>query len=89
MRRFALPPVLGLALALLTGLGQADPPLSDVYQSGVQNQPGSGLANLVPSSSPAESGVNAMYAITPQAGLWMICVSSYQGPDAAELAQKL
>jgi hypothetical protein len=89
MRRFALPPVLGLALALLTGPGQADPPPADLQNSGVQNQPGSGLANLVPSSAPADAGVNPMYAVTPQAGLWMICVSSYQGPDAAELAQKL
>jgi hypothetical protein len=82
MRRIALPTALGLALALLAGLGRADPP-------GEENRPGSGLANLVPSPGPADPGTNAMYAVTPQSGLWMICVASYQGPDAPELAQKL
>jgi hypothetical protein len=36
-----------------------------------------------------EADPNKSYVITPQAGEWVICASSYMGPDAPELARQL
>jgi hypothetical protein len=83
MRRFALLPALGLAL--VAGLGQADPP--DLRDPNAPRQPAAGLSNLMESSSAPD--INAAFAITPEAGPWVICAASYQGPDAPELANKL
>jgi hypothetical protein len=48
-------------------------------------QPG-GLTNLIQSS---HEDINAAYAVNQQAGPWMICVASYQGESAPELAYLL
>jgi hypothetical protein len=36
-----------------------------------------------------EADPNKSYPITPQAGEWVICATSYMGPDAPELARQL
>ncbi|HWG47495.1 MAG TPA: hypothetical protein VN688_32330 [Gemmataceae bacterium] len=84
MRRFALLPALGLALGVV-GLGQADPP--NMQAPNAASQPATGLSNLIEPAS--EPDINAAFAVTPEAGAWMICAASYQGPDAPELANKL
>lgn len=85
MRRFALLPALGLVLAMVAVAGRADPPSG--ADPNPPDQPAGGLANLVqPTSGP---DINAAFAVTPEAGPWMICAASYQGPDAPELANKL
>jgi hypothetical protein len=45
-----------------------------------------GLNGLLQSS---REDINAAYAVTPQAGPWMICVASYMGESAPELAYQL
>jgi hypothetical protein len=85
MRRFALLPALGLVLTMVAVAGKADPPQG--ADPSAPAQPAAGLANLVqPASGP---DINAAFAVTTDAGLWMICAASYQGPDAPELANKL
>ena len=85
MKRFASLPVVGLALVSLVGIGKSDPP--SIGTQSPPSRPAPGLANLVhPSSGP---DINAEYAVTPEAGTWMICAASYQGADAPELAHKL
>src|SRR5262245_48132810 len=84
MRRFALLPALGLALVVSTALGQTVP--QETPRANAPEQGGAGLSNLIQSS---KEDINAAYAVTPDAGAWMICVASYQGPDAPELAYKL
>src|SRR5690242_19328498 len=81
MRKFTLLPAVGLALALLALPGRTQAP--QMPQSSDSGHAPSGLTNLI-QSSPAD--INAAYAITPQAGLWMICAASYQGESAPELA---
>src|SRR5579875_3773721 len=49
-------------------------------------QESNGLNGLIQSS---REDINAAYAVTPEAGPWMICVASYQGESAAELAYQL
>jgi hypothetical protein len=83
-KRFALLLALGLALAWLSGLGQADPPGTQNPIGMSQSRPG--LANLQPAGEPDPT---AVFAVTKEAGLWMICIASYQGPDAPELAYNL
>ena len=85
MRKFASLSALGLSLALLARSTPAEPPHE--LNPGIASPSGSGLNNLVQSSS--EPDINAGYAVTAEAGLWMICAASYQGPDAPELANKL
>ncbi len=80
MRRIMLLPALGLGLVLLARLGQAQVP--ETQNSNAPGQPG-GLNNLVQSN---REDVNAAYAVTPEAGPWMICVGSYQGESSSELA---
>ena len=84
MRKSWLLPAVVLASAFpaLPGWTQAPQmPNSD----GAGQAPG-GLSNLI-QSSPAD--INAAYAVTPQAGLWLICAASYQGESAPELAYLL
>jgi hypothetical protein len=48
--------------------------------------PGQGLAGItqeVPAAPPSP------FAVTPEAGPWMICAASYTGPDAPEMAYKV
>jgi hypothetical protein len=73
-------PALGLGLVLLARLGQAQAP--ETQNPNAPGQPG-GLNNLVQSN---REDINAAYAVTPEAGPWMICVASYQGESSAELA---
>jgi cell division septation protein DedD len=83
MRRFALLPALGLALVGSLGLGQTVPPTPP--NGSTAEQP-SGLSNLI---QPGTEDINAAYAVTPDAGMWMICVASYQGENAPELTNRL
>ncbi len=85
MRRFALLPAPGLALIMASvALGQTAPP--ETPNARAPEQPGAGLSNLLQAN---KEDINAAYAVTPEAGAWMVCVASYQGPDAPELAYKL
>jgi cell division septation protein DedD len=84
MRRFTFLPALGLALIAPLVLGQSVPP--DAPNPNAPAQPGGGLSNLI---QPGTEDINAAYAVTPDAGLWMICAASYQGENAPELANKL
>lgn len=83
MRRIRLLPALGLGLALLAELVQAQAP--EVQNPSAPGQSG-GLNGLIQSS---REDINAAYAVTPQAGPWMICVASYLGESASELAYQL
>ncbi|HEY7315668.1 MAG TPA: hypothetical protein VH643_40440 [Gemmataceae bacterium] len=84
MRRFALLSALELALIAPIGFGQTVP--TNAPQAGTPEQAGPGLSNLI---QPGTEDINAAYAVTPDAGLWMICAASYQGENAPELANKL
>jgi hypothetical protein len=81
MRKFTLLPALGLILSLLTVPGRCQAP--SLPNPGATGQAAGGLSNLIPSHP---QDINAAYAVTPQAGLWMICAASYQGEAAPELA---
>jgi hypothetical protein len=83
MKKFAL---LSLSLALLTRSAQAQQ--APQLNPGTPGPSAAGLNNLVQPSS-GEPDINAAYAVTAEAGSWMICAASYQGPDAPELANKL
>lgn len=85
MRKFAFLLALGLSMVLLTRSAQTDPPHE--LSPGLPSPSGAGLNNLVPPAN--ESDINAAYAVTADAGPWLICAASYQGPDAPELANKL
>ena len=82
MRKMTLLSAVGLVWGLLAGaaLTQQAPQMPN---SGEPAQTPGGLGNLI-QSRPED--INAAYAVTPQSGLWMICVASYQGESAAELA---
>ncbi len=81
MRRIQLLPALGLGLALLASLGQAQTP--EMANPSASGQPSGGLTNLI---QPGREDINAAYAVTPEAGPWLICAASYQGDSAPELA---
>lgn len=81
MRRTTL--LLGLGLVLLGRLAQGQAP--EPRDPNATSQPG-GLNGLIQSS---HEDINAAYAVTSQAGPWLICVASYQGESAAELAYQL
>lgn len=83
MRRMTLLPALGLGLVLLARQGQTQAP--EMSNPSAPNQPG-GLNGLIQSN---REDINAAYAVTPQAGPWMICVASYQGESSSELAYLL
>jgi hypothetical protein len=83
MRRIRVLPALGLGLALVTRLVLAQAP--QMQNPNASGQPG-GLSGLIQSS---REDINAAYAVTPEAGQWMICVASYQGESASELAYQL
>jgi hypothetical protein len=86
MSRKTLLFTLGLSLVLHLQWVQAEPPHELSPDS--SGQSGAGITNLVqPSGSAAD--INAAFAVTPEAGTWMICAASYQGPDAPELANNL
>jgi hypothetical protein len=53
-----------------------------MQKTNAPGQPG-GLTNLI---QPGGDDVNAAYAVTPEAGPWMICAASYQGESSPELA---
>jgi hypothetical protein len=79
--------ILGLSLALLTLPAPAQPPRELNFGAG-SPPPGAGLNNLVEQPT-AKEEVNPAYAVSPEAGPWMICAASYQGSDAPELANML
>jgi cell division septation protein DedD len=83
MRRITLLPALSLGLALLARLAPGQAP--EVHNPSPTDQP-NGLSGLIQSS---QADINAAYAVTPQAGPWMICVASYQSESASELAYQL
>jgi hypothetical protein len=76
-------PALGLGLVLLARQAQTQAP-----EAGNPNAPGQtgGLNGLIQSG---HEDINAAYAVSPQAGPWMICVASYQGESSSELAYLL
>jgi hypothetical protein len=81
----ALLSALGLSIWLPMRPAEAEPPHE--VSPGSADPSGAGLTNLVqPAGAP---DINAAFAVTPEAGPWMICAASYQGPDAPELANKL
>lgn len=84
MRKDTFLPALALGLALLARPVQAQAP--DVTNPNVSSQPSGGLTSLIQSS---REDINAAYAVTPEAGAWMICAASYQGDSAPELAYLL
>ncbi len=83
MKRITLLPALGLGLALLGKLVQAQAP--ELHNPNAPKEPG-GLNGLIQSS---REDINAAYAVTPEAGAWMICVASYLGESSSELAYQL
>jgi hypothetical protein len=83
MRSFALPAAVGLALLLLAARGQAQLPVTNDPPA---EQSSGGLNNLIQA---APQDINAAYAVTPEAGPWMICAASYVGEAAPELAYLL
>ncbi|MGH7226653.1 MAG: hypothetical protein ACRELF_25840, partial [Gemmataceae bacterium] len=83
MRRFALPPMAGLVLLTAAMTVPAQLPVADNPPSAA---PSGGLNNLI-GSTPQD--INATYAVTPDAGPWMICAASYIGDSAPELAYLL
>jgi hypothetical protein len=80
MRQIRLLPALGLGLALLARLVLAQAP--EMHNPNAPAQPG-GINGLIQSS---HEDINAAYAVTQEAGPWMICVGSYLGESAPELA---
>jgi cell division septation protein DedD len=84
MRRFSLLSAVGLGLALSASAGQAQ--MAQTPPPNAAGQAPGGLNGLIESS---REDVNAAYAITPEAGQWVICVASYQGESSAELANLL
>ncbi|MGH7173838.1 MAG: hypothetical protein ACRELG_26450, partial [Gemmataceae bacterium] len=91
MTRIRLLPALGLGLVLLARQAQAQGP--ELRNPNAVGQPG-GLNALIQSGQPAGEtpippDINAAYAVTPEAGSWMICVASYQGESSPELAYLL
>ncbi|HTU20444.1 MAG TPA: hypothetical protein VMG10_20435 [Gemmataceae bacterium] len=91
MRRSTMLLALGLGLVLLARQGQAQAPAPRIPNAA--GQP-SGLNDLIQSNpstgeTPVPPDVNSAYAVTPEAGPWMICVASYQGESAPELAYLL
>src|SRR5579885_1903510 len=64
-------------LGLLAGRGLAQPP-----QFTPANAPPGAVAG-------SEVDITAPYAVTAQAGEWMICAHSYMGPNAPTLARQL
>ncbi|HTU91999.1 MAG TPA: hypothetical protein VMF69_18090 [Gemmataceae bacterium] len=85
MRRITLLPALGLGLVLLARLVQGQAPAPEMHNPNAPGQTG-GLNDLIQSS---REDINAAYAVTPEAGPWVICVASYQGASAPELAYLL
>jgi hypothetical protein len=83
MRLIRLLPALGLGLALLARLVVAQAP--EMPNPHGPGEPG-GLNGLIQSS---REDINAAYAVAAEAGPWMICVASYQGESAPELAYQL
>jgi hypothetical protein len=81
MRRMTL--LLGLGLMLLARQAPAQAPAMGAAEASSQT---GGLNGLIQSS---QQDINAAYAVTPQAGPWMICVASYQGESSPELAYQL
>lgn len=84
MKKFALLSALALSLALLARSARTEPPHE--LSPGVPSPQGAGLSNLI---QPGTEDINAAYAVTTDAGAWMICAASYQGENAPELANKL
>lgn len=78
MRRIFVLSVFGLGIAHGAGLAQAPMTPSSAVQPA-----STGLNGLIESS---REDINAAYAVTPQAGEWMICAASYQGESSSELA---
>src|SRR6185437_13010403 len=83
MRRIPLLSALGLGLVLLARQAPAQTP--QLQNPNAAGQSG-GLSGLIQSN---REDVNAAYAVTAEAGAWMICVASYQGEASPELAYLL
>jgi hypothetical protein len=67
------------AVGLWAGRGIAQPPQ---FVPANENAQGS-------QATPREIDITQPYAITPQAGTWLICAGSYMGPNAPKLAVQL
>ncbi len=86
MRRFrSLAGAIGCGLlGLLAARGLAQTP---GFQPAVST---AGAPAGTPAGAPAGAeDVTAPYAVTPQAGTWLICAHSYMGPHAPDLARQL
>jgi cell division septation protein DedD len=84
MRRFVLPLSVVLAGAVLASNAPAQPP--EMSNPNAAGPAGGGLNNIIQA---APEDINAAYAVTSDAGAWMICAASYQGESATELAYLL
>jgi hypothetical protein len=82
MKMFSVLSALGLGLALSANMGRAQTPDMPAPPNATGPAPG-GLNGLIESS---REDINAAYSIVPAAGDWVICVASYQGESASELA---
>jgi hypothetical protein len=51
--------------------------------------PANQTAQSPQAAGPREADITQPYAVTPQAGTWMICAASYMGPNAPSLACQL
>jgi hypothetical protein len=71
----------GLGVVAALGLGAA----------GGRAQPPAFVPANAPAAAPGaqEADITREYAVTPQAGTWMICAASYTGPNAPTLARQL
>jgi hypothetical protein len=84
MRRFVSRLFAALASLVLASRGLAQ--LPDMRNPNSAAPPSGGLNNII-QANPQD--INAAYAVTPDAGAWMICAASYQGEAASELAYLL
>lgn len=82
MKMLSVLSAIGLGLALSANMGRAQTPDMPAPPNAAGQAPG-GLNGLIESS---REDINAAYSIVPAAGDWVICVASYQGESASELA---
>jgi hypothetical protein len=80
----------GAGLALLVGLAVATRPRSGRAQDNPAPFQGAPAAAAAPASQPpAAADINRDIEVTATQGPWMVCVASYTGKDAPQMARQL